>query len=251
MSPARASATATSWPSTGFWPAWRAMRDWRRSPPRRSPGQRRCRSFVHARSLDSAMASVALLSWLDGLRGRWSAAGRQVALDRLISPLRYDILVRAEFFRFHGEHAALYDHSLPDYLAAAQSHSYFLWFTEVYVRRFHPELAGNPRALLDAFADRVRRSVELFRSFEARGFDSRHPIVLRSGRTILPTETGKVVSATVFAGNGCHRLALLLARGVRWLEPGTYVVKRTPTFRPLDNTALLLPVLRLSEAEYC
>jgi hypothetical protein len=43
----------------------------------------------------------------------------------------------------------------------------------------------------------------------------------------------------------------LLARGARRLEPGTYIVKRTPTFQPLDNTALLLPALRLSEAEYC
>ena len=183
----------------------------------------------------------------DGLSGGKTA---RVSIGRLVSPLRYDILVRAQFFRFHRQHSHLYEHSRAEYLQAAQQQPYFVWFREVYARRFQPQLLSDPGALTRAYADRVQRSVELFRSFELRGFDRQHPIVLRTGNTILATETGKVVPDTVFAGNGCHRLALLLDKGHDELDPGSYVLKRTATFRPLDNTALLLSALQLSDREY-
>ncbi len=177
--------------------------------------------------------------------------GRErVAIRGLASPLRYDLEVRREFLRLcmaQLESGGECDESLT---GIARSTPYWLWFTEVYVPRSAPELANDPAARGRAFAQRVRASFELCRSFRELGFDARLPIILRAGREILPTDSGKLVRAPYYAGDGCHRIALLWLSGRDALEPGQYVVRRERRLAPLDNTFRLRGALRADPAAY-
>jgi hypothetical protein len=159
-----------------------------------------------------------------------------VPIRMLASPLRYDLEVRRDFLALcvaHLERGGNFDEDLT---GLARSTSYWLWWTEVYIPRSAPKLAADPVARGAAFAERVRASFELCRSVRENGFDSRQPIVLKAARHVLPTETGKHVDARVFAGDGCHRLALLWLGGQHELAPGQYVVKHYRSLAPLDNT---------------
>jgi hypothetical protein len=170
------------------------------------------------------------------LRWRLVPGREPVPIARLASPLRYDLVVRREFLRLclaQLERGGECDESLT---GVARSTPYWLWFTEVYVPRSAPELARDAAARGRAFTERVRASFELAKSFRERGFDARHPIVLRAGREILPTDTGKLVRAPYYAGDGCHRIALLWLSGREALEPGQYMVRRQRALAPLDNT---------------
>lgn len=183
---------------------------------------------------------------------RWRLEpGREpVAIRALASPLRYDLVVRREFLRLclaQLERGGECDESLT---GVARSTPYWLWFTEVYVPRSAPELASDPAARGRAFVERVRASFELARSFRERGFDARHPIVLRAARELLPTDTGKLVRAPYYAGDGCHRIALLWLSGRETLEPSQYVVRRQRTLAPLDNTFRLREAFRDDRAAY-
>jgi hypothetical protein len=102
---------------------------------------------------------------------------------------------------------------------------YHTWFERVYCHRFDPGLLRNDDARWRAYCRRVQASARLYFSFEKHGFLPDHKITLRSGRRILASDSGKPVSARVFAGDGCHRLALLLKQGALVLKPGQYVVK--------------------------
>lgn len=170
-----------------------------------------------------------------------------VAIDDLISPLRYDVLVRERHLALLRE---LGPRPTEDLVAASRGTPYHLWFERIVVPTFFPRLAGDAEQTDAAFAERVAASADLLRRFEAGGFDRRHPITLRTGTTIQPTETGKRLRRTLYAGDGCHRLALLRLGGARELEPGTYRVSEAASYRPRDNTAILLRHLSVPEAEY-
>lgn len=96
----------------------------------------------------------------------------------------------------------------------------------------------------------MQKSVELCASFAATGYDPDQPVMLRTGRRITATATGKRIECRLFAGDGCHRLALLRLHGVTELDPDAYRVVTAPTLKPIDNTAALIPLLGLTRREY-
>ena len=171
-------------------------------------------------------------------------------IHRLISPLRYDVLVRLQYFDFCEERLGPLERNFDAHVAASRAHPYFVWFRAVACAIRMPELLADEAALERAFAARVRRSVDLLQSFRARGFDPSEPLLLESGRRIDPTDTGKRMSGPLFTGDGCHRLALLLRAGVRRLEPDWYRVRTFRRFAPRDSTARLLPALPLDRESY-
>ncbi len=168
----------------------------------------------------------------------------------LVSPLRYDVLVRLEYFRFHERNLELYRGEFPRYLELARQQPYFVWFREVLCRRRFPQLREDPAGLARAFEQRVRAAAELHRGFRERGFDERNPIILRAGRRIRPTPTGKRIRRKLFVGDGCHRMALLMLAGAEILNPGQYRVRHEREHEPLDNTHLLIGPLGLTRTEY-
>jgi hypothetical protein len=191
-----------------------------------------------------------LRSAVQGNPWRFEGATRPVCIHEIASPLRYDIAIRVSYFRFHGVHAELYDRDFEGYMAMAREHAYYVWFTSLWARIFAPHLLDDEADLARAFADRVRRTADLAASFERRGFDTRRPVTLFAGRVVHPTPTGKRVNRDVYAGDGCHRLALLLAAGESQLHPSQYRVKRFRNFVPVDTTHFLIRRLDLAMPEY-
>ena len=178
---------------------------------------------------------------------RHKAGTEPVRIDDLVSPLRYDVLVRE---RFLARLRQARGDDLATALASPAGTAYLTWFREIVIRRFKPELIGREQAIEEAFAARVQASRDLIESVEAEGYDPGRPIILLSGRRIAATATGKQIGRRLFAGDGCHRLALLRLRGVTVLDPGTYRVEIAPRLEPLDNTTILIPPLGLTRSEY-
>jgi hypothetical protein len=173
--------------------------------------------------------------------------GREpVRIDDLVSPLRYDVLVRERFLACLRQA----DGDVADALESPAGVAYRTWFREIVVRRFKPDLIGREQEIEEALAARVRASGDLVASFEAAGYDPRRPITLFSGRKLLPTTTGKRLGGRLFAGDGCHRLALLRLHGIDVLQPDSYRVQVAPRYAPLDNTAELIPMLGVELEEY-
>ncbi len=179
---------------------------------------------------------------------RTEAGTEPVGIDDLISPLRYDVLVRERFLDRIASASGPAD--IDAAIASPEGHDYRSWFERIVVPRFHPRLAGDPAAVAGAFAERVRRSADLCESFAAAGYDPAQPLLLRSGRRIASTATGKRMERRLFVGDGCHRLALLRRNGATELEPDAYRVEIAPTLTPLDNTAELIPLLGLRPRSY-
>jgi hypothetical protein len=179
---------------------------------------------------------------------RRTAGTEPVRIDELVSPLRYDVLVRERFLGSIAGGAG--EGGLGAAVASPEGRAYSAWFRGIVIPRFRPELIGDDGAIEALLADRVRRSVELQASFAAGGYDPAQPILLQSGLRIAATATGKRIERRLFAGDGCHRLALLRLNGVTELEPGAYRVETAPVLTPIDNTAALIPLLGLSRGEY-
>lgn len=171
-------------------------------------------------------------------------------LDQLVSPLRYDIMVRAEYFDFLVERLDLYDGDFDRYVVEATTTRYFTWFSKVALTRFHPRHAADPADVLAAFRERLHRSTRLLRSFAAEGFDTRYPISVRTAVPRARTGTGKLVERSYYPGDGCHRLALLVRAGQRTLPPSHYRIRRTPVRVVIDNTHALISEMRLAPEEY-
>jgi hypothetical protein len=180
-----------------------------------------------------------------------------VAVADIVCPLRYDVLVRAEFLLFYGEHRALYAADADTFLALARQGSYYRWFVSSEAVRTKPDLLGKQAALDAAFAERVGRAAALYESVAEHGFSTRHPIILKTAERLLPPTTarsapptGKRVVARYFLADGCHRLALLMTHGYRELPPGFFRVKYFRTFSPFDSTSLLARSLSIEPAAY-
>lgn len=182
-----------------------------------------------------------------GLTWRPKQLGAEpIDIARLISPLRYDVVVRAQFYSFLEQHEHLPG---PALVEAARHEPYRVWFEQVAVPRFRPWTTARPGELEQGFDERVLRSLQMLRSYRVSGFDERRPITLRWVRGVARTDTGVVVSARLHLGDGGHRLALLLRAGGT-LHPGQFRVdpRRQPAV--LDNTVILARALDLTEADY-
>jgi hypothetical protein len=170
-----------------------------------------------------------------------------IRVAKLISPLRYDVLVRAQFFEFLSGRPV--DEPADQLVTAAWDEPYAVWFRDVAMARFRPWVLKDPQALKDGYAERVLASRDLWKSFTSNGFDARTPVTLRLSAGMQTTDTGARVSRTIHVGDGGHRLALLLQSGSDLL-PEMYRLDPRPM--PLiDNTALLLQPLGVSDADYC
>jgi len=179
------------------------------------------------------------------------AGTEEARIDDLISPLRYDVLARQEFFELLAGLTVEDRDDIVKLAEIARRTSYFIWFRSVLIPRFRPELIGHEAEIGRAFAERVKRSVELYESVVASGYRAGDwPITLFSGRTILATDTGKRLDRELYAGDGCHRLALLRSNGVTVLDPGAYRVRIERRHIPLDNTARLIGLLGLEPPQY-
>jgi hypothetical protein len=178
--------------------------------------------------------------------------GREVIpIDHLVSPLRYDIVVREQYFAVLREQRALAEEDFEAFMELSRQQPYFTWFTRVVVPSGnHPEMVHDGERINAAFERRVRRSLELHDAFESMGYDRRRPIILRTGHQIAPTSTGKRLARRTYAGDGCHRLAWLRMAGVEVLEPGMYRVHDSPVFTPRDETALLLSAMAIGPRDY-
>ncbi len=165
---------------------------------------------------------------------------------RLISPLRYDVMIRAQFLaELRNRKVSEPPTELPDF---ALDHPYFTWFKHVESARFFPKLLDDPDHLLERYRARVSRAVATLRSFESVGFDPRHPVTMSETPGGAVTDSGTAVSNTLHIRDGCHRLALLLINGLR-VEPEMYRsgLRRGPV---LDNTALLLRHMDIPDDDY-
>lgn len=178
--------------------------------------------------------------------------GREpISIDHLVSPLRYDIVVRERYFAFLREQRALAERDFPAFMELSRAEPYFAWFTRVVVPSGNnPDMVGDEERLNAAFERRVRRSIELHDAFESAGYDRRRPIILRTGGEIAPTSTGKRLARRVYAGDGCHRLAWLRMSGADVLEPGTYRLHVAQRFTPRDETAQVLDAMPISRPDY-
>lgn len=169
-----------------------------------------------------------------------------VGIEWLISPLRYDVHIRAAMFEAIATRPA--DEPIEDFLTRSENHPYVVWFREIEAARFRPWLLKDDAALRADYRERVRKAVDTFASFSKTGYDTRYPVTLRSTRGEQSTDTGLPFGRSLHVGDGGHRLALLLRAGSA-LEPAMYRVDPRP--RPvLDNTSILLRHVPLSEADY-
>lgn len=182
------------------------------------------------------------LTWRPKLPGQ-----ETVSIERLISPFRYDVVVRARFFDTIAESrpdAA----SMAEFVAEAASHPYAVWFREVELRRFYPWVLRDEAHAATAFARRVERAVRTYDSYLEIGFDTEQPVTLRTLQVPTLSDSGVEVVRPLHLGDGGHRLALLWRSG-RELEPAMYRVDTRPTV-VIDNTAILAASLPLAEADW-
>jgi hypothetical protein len=169
---------------------------------------------------------------------RHSRRGRYpVPIWALVSPLRYDVVVRAQFFDMV---AAADDPDSPEFVALAAASPYGAWFRLIAVPRFHPRLVGDQLRIEAAFRARVTSAVALWRAFEANGWDERHPILLRRAVPGARTTMGQMVERPLYLADGCHRLALLLRAGHVYLQPEQHRVDSRRLRVLPDNTSVLM-----------
>ena len=193
-----------------------------------------------------------LRQWVRGVPGlrAYRPATEPLDLDSLISPLRYDIMVRADFFDYLSERLEDYEADFDRFAADATATTYYAWFAKVALARYRPRQARDPARVMVEFRERLHRSVRLLTSFTAGGFDLRHPISVRTAVPGALTGTGKLVPRKYYAGDGCHRLALLVRVGETSLAPSHYRVRRDPETMVVDNTQLLIRELGLTPEQY-
>jgi hypothetical protein len=183
---------------------------------------------------------------------RWSrvrpkrAGSLDVDVQELISPLRYDVVVRAKFLSDLRERG--FTHPTAELDEFALGHDYFTWFRYVETARFFPDLLTDDDLLLARYRQRVARALSTQQSYDRTGFDGRYPVTLGETPNGAVTNSGIRVTKRLHIKDGCHRLALVLIDG-KELQPHMYRIGRVN--EPVaDNTATLLGRLHIDEAEY-
>jgi hypothetical protein len=182
-----------------------------------------------------------------GLSPRYRPGAEPLVIDELISPLRYDVLVRSQFFEFLAANRPLFETSPEQFVAAVRDTDYHLWYRTVAVHAIGIAEESD-EVVEEAFHRRVLRSVGLADSVAVKGFVPKPPLTIRASDG-AQTASGKRLGPRHYPLDGCHRLALLRAMGRRHLEPGEYRVTSAPSDL-LDNTARLIPALAVDAAEY-
>ena len=182
------------------------------------------------------------------LRPRSNSGQEPIPVASLISPLRYDVMVRAEFFDFIERSRDVWSRDVNKFIDLSKQTSYYIWFRNVAVHHIHNGIVDE-NTINRSFALRVHKTLELFRRYEASGFDERWPITVNKASQ-LQTEAGKNLTPRFQPTDGCHRLALLWRNGVTVLSPQQYHVKPAPQWA-IDNTASLIGVLALGANAYC
>jgi hypothetical protein len=174
----------------------------------------------------------------------------ELDLGPIVSPLRYDIMVRADFFHFLDSNADIFRADPSEFLYRARQHPYFVWFTELALPR-EIRQPVTEEAVMVAFKRRLQKTYELYWAVRNNGFDPNHPVIMRRPKTVLPTATGKEIRRDLFVTDGCHRLALMEFAGMRSVPAAFYRVAVTKEpFTPLDNTVPLVRALRPAPDAY-
>ena len=174
-----------------------------------------------------------------------------VRIGDVVSPLRYDVMIRVRHFELHAERRELFASDFDAYERLVRAEPYFVWFRTRAGADVVAVAARRPgRRSSERGASGCALSAALFDSFEANGFDSAHPIELHAGRRVRETPTGKRISRAIYSGDGNHRLALLLAAGHESLRPAEYRVKRYRSLVPTDSTGFLLRETGAGWSEY-
>jgi O-antigen/teichoic acid export membrane protein len=168
-----------------------------------------------------------------------------VLLDELVSPLRYDVVIRQQFFAFLDANAELIE-EFNDLVFEAKSHPYYVWFRDVMIGKRTKKLKG--RTLDEGFADQIERVLAIRARFNPAD-EHWGELLLRELPPGTTTNTGKVIGPRFVPVDGCHRLALLRHHGRKVLPAGTYQLVADKQ-APKDNTAILIPKLRLTEQDY-
>ncbi len=206
-----------------------------------------------------------LLTWLQralGVDDNWVwlqvpelAEGIEIAA--IVCPLRYDVLVRRDFFAFYAAHCDMYKTDRSTFVAQVKQTGYYTWYIESEAVRRNGRALADPRAIELRFQKRLDRAVSLYESVEMHGFSTVYPIVLKTAKDILPPTTkrtgpptGKRVGSRYFLADGCHRLALLMALGYTVLPASHFRVKYYEKFSPFDSTSLLARRLLKQPAPY-
>lgn len=180
-----------------------------------------------------------------------------IEIASIICPLRYDVLVRRDFFAFYAAHRELYHSDFEGFVKLAKQGTYFTWYMESEIVRCRPDLRGNVKALSLGFINRIRKSAALYESVTQRGYKPQFPIILKTAEHLLPSTadklappTGKFVSGRYFLADGCHRLALLMAIGYTVLPADHFQVKCFKEFSPFDSTSMLARSLPIDPSAY-
>ena len=116
-----------------------------------------------------------------GLSFRYRAGTEPLVIDELISPLRYDVLVRSQLFELLAAERARFDANPSAFVDLARQTDYHTWFRVVAVHAIG--IAGQRDAEIEAaFERRVLRSAALADSVAARGFIPKPPLTVRGNR---------------------------------------------------------------------
>ena len=180
-----------------------------------------------------------------------------VNIATLICPLRYDVIVRRDFYSLFVAHRDLYRSDFDTFVELASRSPYYTWYVRSELIRTSPYLLDDPDGLQNRFTKQVHLAVQLFELIEENGFDPQFPIVLRTAEHLLPPTgdrrlpaTGKVVSDRYFMADGCHRLAYLMLTGCKVLPAEYFRVQCFREFSPFDSTSLLAQSLPILTADY-
>ena len=180
-----------------------------------------------------------------------------VNIASLICPLRYDVIVRRDFYTLYTAQHDLYNSDFEAFVNLVKKSSNFTWYMSSDTVRSRPYLLEDTDALWKIFVNRIRRAVDLYEEVLENGFDDRFPIVLKTAEHLLPPTgdrrkppTGKMVSDRIFMADGCHRLAILMTMGFTELPTSYFRVKCFREFSPFDSTSLLAGSLPISPSEY-
>jgi hypothetical protein len=206
------------------------------------------------------MNTTRLKTRVKGLLRRWrrgpryqlvsgSEIGEEIELASLVCPLRYDIIVRADFMAYYRGNRNIYEQDLDAFLAHPSAQAYrSSWMKDA--TRSRPQITDEQSFMEREFLGRMRRALALCDSLERNGYDNAQLIELRAAN-VIHHENGKNVGRRYYAGDGCHRLAHLLGKGEMHLKPWQYQVRVYDEFWPRDNTYLLLGSVLRSESAYC
>jgi hypothetical protein len=212
-------------------------------------------SKISARLLDR-------LSWVTRLGNYWywledPDLKDGIEIASIVSPLRYDVLVRSDFFAFYAAQRELYHCDFETFVKLAKKEPYYIWYIESEAVRCLPHLRGNTERLDRHFVHRLKKTAALYESVMQEGYTPEFPIILKTAEHLLPPTasklappTGKLISGRYFMADGCHRLALLMALGYTVLPANYFRVKCFRRFSPFDSTSMLAQTLPIEPAAY-